>query len=76
MMSFEAIFARLEKILEQLNSGAIGLDDSLILYEEADQLIVACTKRLTDAEEKIEKLVKNRNGELILDHDDRPKRIS
>jgi exodeoxyribonuclease VII small subunit len=71
-LSFEAAFARLEEILERLNAGTISLDDSLKLYEEADQLIAVCNKRLSDAERKIEILVKNRNGELVIGNDDRP----
>jgi len=71
-LSFEAAFARLEEILERLNTGAISLDDSLTLYEEADQLIVTCNKRLNDAERKIEILVKNRNGELTIGNDEKP----
>ncbi len=71
-LSFEAAFARLEEILEKLNAGTISLDDSLKLYEEADQLIAICNKRLNDAERKIEIIVKNRNGELTLGNDERP----
>lgn len=71
-LSFESAFARLEEILERLNTGTISLDDSLKLYEEADQLIAVCNKRLNDAERKIEILVKNRNGELSMGNDDRP----
>lgn len=71
-LSFEAAFARLEEILEKMNSGAIGLDESLKLYEEADKLITTCQKRLTDAERKIETLVKSRNGEVMLGMDQKP----
>lgn len=71
-LSFEAAFSRLEEILERLNTGTISLDDSLKLYEEADQLIAICNKRLNDAERKIEILVKNRNGDLALGNDERP----
>lgn len=71
-LSFEAAFARLEEILERLNTSTISLDDSIKLYEEADQLIAICNKRLNDAERKIETLVKNRNGELSLGNDERP----
>lgn len=71
-LSFEAAFARLEEILEKLNTGTISLDDSLKLYEEADKLISTCNKRLTDAERKIEILVKNRNGELTIGNDGKP----
>lgn len=71
-LSFEAAFARLEEILEKLNSGTVSLDDSLKLYEEADKLIAACNKRLIDAERKIEILVKNRNGDLSMGNEDKP----
>lgn len=70
--NFEAAFARLEQILEKMNSGAISLDESLSLYEEADKLIVNCNKKLNDAERKIETLIKNRQGELSLGADQKP----
>ncbi len=68
-MPFEAAFARLEAILEKMNSGTISLDESLKLYEEADALINICSKRLNDAERKIEVLIKNRSGDLALAND-------
>lgn len=70
--TFESAFIRLEEILERMNSGTISLDESLKLYEEADSLIQICNKRLTDAERKIEILIKNRNGELALGADQKP----
>lgn len=70
--SFEEAYARLEVILEQMNSGKISLDDSLKLYEEADRLIASCSTRLNEAEQKIEQLVKNRAGELAKDENDKP----
>lgn len=69
---FETAFARLENILEKMNLGTISLDESLKLYEEADILIASCNKRLVDAEKKIEVLIKNRNGELVLGQDLKP----
>lgn len=71
-LSFEAAFERLEEILAKLNTGTVSLDDSLKLYEEADQLIATCNKRLNDAERKIEILVKNRSGELTIGNDEKP----
>jgi len=70
--TFEAAFTRLEEILERMNTGSISLDESLKLYEEADKLIVTCSKRLNEAERKIEVLVKNRSGEVMLGSDDKP----
>ena len=64
--SFEKAFSRLEEILEKMNSGALALEDSIRLYEEADQLIQLCSKHLSQAESKIEMLIKNREGTLAL----------
>ena len=69
---FETAFARLEQILEKMNSGDTALDESLQLFEEADKLIGVCNKRLTDAERKVETLIKNRSGELVVGADQKP----
>jgi exodeoxyribonuclease VII small subunit len=58
-LSYEESFVRLEQILERMNSGNVSLDESLKLYEEADKLIATCSKRLNEAERKIETLIKN-----------------
>ena len=71
-LTYEAAFARLEEILEKMNSGSSTLDESLKLYEEADKLITICGKRLNDAERKIEVLIKNRSGDPVLGSDQRP----
>ncbi len=71
-LTFEEAYKRLEEILEKMNSGKASLDSSLSLYEEADLLITTCQKKLTEAERKIEVLLKNRNGELALDETGRP----
>ncbi len=72
--SFEAAYARLEQILEKMNSGTISLDDSIKLYEEADRLIVQCQSRLNEAEQKIEVLIKNRDGSLASGENNQPLR--
>jgi exodeoxyribonuclease VII, small subunit len=71
-MKFEEAYSRLEEILEKMNSGKASLDDSLKLYEEADKLIVTCQKKLSEAEKKIEMMIKNRNGEVVLDETGNP----
>ena len=72
-ISFEASFSRLEEILEKMNAGSVSLDESLKLFEEADKLINACSKKLNDAERKIEILIKNRaTGDLTVGNDQRP----
>lgn len=73
-MSFEAAYARLEEILEKMNSGKASLEDSLKLYEEADRLINWCSKQLTEAEKKIETLIKSREGEVLVDEQGYPEK--
>lgn len=70
--NFESAFKRLEEILEKLNSGSVPLDESLALYEEADKLIALCSQKLNYAENKIEQLIKQRNGDLVLGGDGQP----
>jgi exodeoxyribonuclease VII small subunit len=71
-VSFEKAFARLEEILEKMNSGNLALEDSLKLYEEADGLIKLCSGKLGNAEAKIEMLVKNREGNLLMTKEGKP----
>jgi exodeoxyribonuclease VII small subunit len=71
--TFETAFEQLEKILEKMNSGKVPLDESLKLFEEADQLIRFCSGRLTAAEQKVEQLIRGRNNELLLDGAQQPK---
>lgn len=73
-LSFEDSFKRLEEILKLLNDGEVNLEDSLKLFEEADSLIVCAQSKLQNAEQKIEKLIKNRENLLELDSDGLPKR--
>ncbi len=70
--NFEKSFARLESILEKMNAGQTTLDVALQLYEEADQLISTCSKKLNEAEKRIEMLIKKRDGELLLDESGNP----
>jgi len=70
--TFESAFARLEEIVEKMNQEAVTLDESLKLYEEGDSLIQFCGKKLQEAETKIEILIKNRDGDLLLGEDKKP----
>ena len=71
-MKFEEAYTRLEEILTKMNSGKVPLDESLKLYEEADQLIATAQNKLTEAEKKIETMIKNRNGDVVLDESGEP----
>jgi exodeoxyribonuclease VII small subunit len=64
--TFEASLAELEKIVEQLENGDIPLEESLKLFEVGVKLSRECRDRLTEAERRIEVLMKDGNGNLSL----------
>ena len=63
-VKFEKAVERLDKIVDELESGSLYLDDSLKAYEEGVKLIKFCSKKLNEAEKKIEILTKE-EGKLI-----------
>jgi exodeoxyribonuclease VII small subunit len=69
---FEQAFERLEQILEKMNSGKTPLEESLKLFQEAEELIRGCNARLTSSEQLIEALIKQR-GQIVLDATQKPK---
>jgi exodeoxyribonuclease VII small subunit len=72
-LSYEQSLDRLEKILEMMNSGKVSLEDSLKLFEEAENLMRKCTQSLNTAEKTIEKLMKERNQLVVEGADNTPK---
>lgn len=70
--SFEEAFARLEAILDLINEGKLNLEESLELFEEGNELISTCDRHLNTAQQKIEKLVKDKKGDLLLDENQKP----
>ncbi|MBI2166772.1 MAG: exodeoxyribonuclease VII small subunit [Candidatus Omnitrophica bacterium] len=63
-LKFEKALERLEKIVEELESGNIPLEEALKKYEEGVRLSRACSEKLTQAEKKIEVLTKTLGGAL------------
>ena len=62
-MKFEDQVRELEKIVSELESGELGLDEAIIKYTEAMKLIDFCEKKLNSATETINKLVEE-NGKI------------
>lgn len=52
-MTFEAALARLNEIVEKMESGDTPLDESLKLFEEGSELASFCYDKLSSAEQKI-----------------------
>lgn len=60
--SFEDSLAELEKIVAQIESGQIGLEESIARYEKGIKLIGQCLGILDAAEKKIQVLGKSQAG--------------
>ena len=54
--SFEKNLQNLENIVDKLESGEIGLEDSVKLYEEGMKIKKICEKKLKDIEMQIKKI--------------------
>lgn len=61
---FEDALKKLEKIVAEMESGEIPLDESLKRYEEGIKLSRFCLKKLEEAEKKIEILQKGLDGKV------------
>lgn len=66
-LSFEKKLQRLEKIVDTLEAGNVPLEDSLKMFEEGVGLIRSCQSILNTAEQKIQKLVEDKNGNVTLE---------
>jgi exodeoxyribonuclease VII small subunit len=55
--SFETSLDQLVRTVEQLESGKLGLDDSLAAYERGVRLVAHCHGMLNEAERKVALLV-------------------
>jgi exodeoxyribonuclease VII small subunit len=57
-LPFEEALTRLEKLVAEMESGKLGLDDTMQRYAEGMALAETCSRKLNEAEKKIEILVK------------------
>lgn len=64
--SFEDALARLESIVESMESGDVPLADLLAKFEEGNTLLKTCEARLKEAELRIEQLKKQKDGSPAL----------
>ena len=61
---FENAIKELEQIVEQLEDSDLPLDDALKLFERGIKLSQQCSAKLDDAEQKVERLVKDADGSM------------
>jgi exodeoxyribonuclease VII small subunit len=63
-LTFEQALRELEAIVRKLESGDVPLDESIALYARGEKLRAQCTRRLADAEAKIQKLTVDAGGNV------------
>ena len=61
-LSFETALTKLEAIVDSMEQGEVPLAELLAKYEDGTKLLKICESRLKDAELKIEKLKKQKDG--------------
>lgn len=61
---FEQSLQKLESLVKNLESGSLSLEDSLTAFQEGVGLVKQCQTLLSQAEQKVEMLVKA-SGETI-----------
>lgn len=66
-LSFEDALAKLEAIVESMESGEVPLAELLAKFEEGTKLLKVCESRLKDAELKIEQLKKQKDGTVAFE---------
>lgn len=62
-MSFEQAMTELEKVVGQLESGDVPLEESITLYERGAELKKHCEAKLKAAEEKVAAITLGEGGQ-------------
>ena len=60
--NFEEAIERLEKIVEQMESDQLPLEELLVRYEEGVKLVKVCSDKLQAAEKRIEIITRDATG--------------
>jgi exodeoxyribonuclease VII small subunit len=63
-LKFEEAFQKLEDIIKRLDEGNLTLEDSLKAFEEGVRLSRHCSRKLDEAEKRVEILLKESGGRL------------
>ncbi|MEZ4598990.1 MAG: exodeoxyribonuclease VII small subunit [Syntrophotaleaceae bacterium] len=66
--TFEKDLRSLETVVEQLESGELSLEEALSCFEEGVRCAARCQEQLKAVETKIEVLLKQHNGSLVVEN--------
>lgn len=65
-LNFEDAIRELEKIVDDLESGELSLEDSIKAFEKGIELSRLCRKKLEKAEDRVKKLLEKSGGDFDL----------
>jgi len=65
LKDFEQALTRLEGIVRKLEAGDLPLEEAIALFEEGMHISTFCGRTLSEAERKVEILIRNAKGELV-----------
>ncbi len=63
-VKFEDAIQQIEAVIDRIESGEVGLEQSLVEYEQATKLIGRCRSILNTAQQRIDRLTTNAQGQL------------
>ena len=66
-LTFEEELARLEDLVERLESGELGLEESLATFEEGTKIARGLVKVLEKAQGRVAELTKDDGGDFVLE---------
>lgn len=66
-IGFEEAIEELEKIVNQLESGELSLEESIKAFEKGIELSKLCRKKLEKAEDRVKKLLEKTDGSVDLE---------
>ncbi len=66
-LSFEEELARLEELVDRLESGELGLEESLTTFEEGTKIARDLVKVLEKAQGRVAKLTEDDEGDFVLE---------
>ncbi len=64
--NFESTLKRLEEIVSELEKGEVPIDDTIKMFQEGIGCAKYCKDKLKSAENEIQKIVKDNDGEFQL----------
>ena len=59
---FETALKKLEELVKKLEAGELSLEESLKAFEEGVKHSVFCSRKLDEAEKRVELLLKEKDG--------------